>query len=75
VALEAVGGALSLLPHTARLDPARLLKREETILETRDIFVLKLVEGVGVGDGAPGRYVSSTNAGANASPRPISPTD
>ena len=63
------------MPHTARLDPARLLKREETILETRDIFVLKLIEGIGVGDGAPGRYVSSTNAGVNALPRPTSPTD
>ena len=73
--LGAVGGALSLLPHTARLDPARLLKREETILETRDIFVLKLVEGVGVGDGAPGRYVSSTEDIIDTSSCIYSPSD
>ena len=42
VAFGAVGGALSLLPHMARRGPARRPKREETILETRDIFVLKL---------------------------------
>ena len=42
VALGAVRGALSLLPHTARRGPARRSKREETVLETRDIFVLKL---------------------------------
>ena len=43
VALRAVRGALSLLPHTARRGPARRPKREETIIETRDIFfVLKL---------------------------------
>ena len=40
--LGAVRRALSLLPHTARRGPARRPKREETILETRDIFVLKL---------------------------------
>ena len=47
VALGAVRGALSLLqlPHTARRGPARRPKREETILETRDIFVLKLDNG------------------------------
>ena len=42
VALGAVRGALSLLPHTARRGPARRSKREETVLETRDIFVLKV---------------------------------